>query len=371
MKEKRIVMFRPYVNKKARELVDQVLQSGWIGEGPMVKQFEKRLNERFCFRHSLALNSGTAALHLALVLAGVGPETEVISTAMTCTATNMPILQERAKLVFADVQYMTGNIDPADIEHRITEKTKAIMIVHWAGYPCDMHKIGRIAMKHNLAVIEDGAHALGATYNCYSIGTISRFTMFSFQAIKQLTTGDGGLLTFVNQEDYEKAYRMRWFGIDRDHRTTRPEDGYAYWDQTEVGYKYHMNDVAAAIGLGNLEDIDWILNRRAVIATRYRMSLKDVAGVTLFENSGDRVSGNWLFTMHVENRADFRRMMEDKGIATTVAHIRNDEHTIFGPRRDDLPNLDRYSQTNISIPLHNHLSDSDVDYVIESVKGGW
>jgi perosamine synthetase len=370
MSERRIVMFYPYVNERAVDLVSETLRSRWIGEGPRVRQFEDALCAKFDFPYAVALNSGTAALQLALTIACVGPGDEVITTAQTCTATNMAIMGQFAQPVFADVQYRTGNLDPADIEHRVTERTKAILCVHWAGYPCDMDEIQDIANRHGLYVIEDAAHALGATYRGRSIGMISDFTMFSFQAIKQLTTGDGGLLTVLNTSHYDEARRRRWFGIDRRKRRKRL-DGYAFWNQREVGFKMHMNDIAASIGLGNLEDIDGVLARRAEIARTYRAALEGVPGVTLFEQRGDRQSGHWLFTLHVERRDDFCRMMRDRGVEVSVAHIRNDLHSIFGPQRDDLPTLDRYSRTHISIPLHNHLSDADVRYVIDCIKGGW
>jgi len=368
--EKRIVMFYPYVNERAVEMAAETLRSRWIGEGPKVRQFEEALRARFEFPYAVATNSGTAALRLALAMAGVEPGDEVITTAMTCTATNTPILEQFAMPVFADIQHDTGNVDPNDIERRITRKTRAIVCVHWAGYPCDMDEILDIAARHGLPVIEDGAHALGASYKGVSIGAISHFTMFSFQAIKQLTTGDGGLLTVLTEEHYDEARRRRWFGIDRRKRRQRL-DGYAPWLQTEVGYKYHMNDVAAAIGLGNLEDIDWILARRHEIVAHYRAALAGVPGVTLFRREAGRNSGDWLFTMHVERRDDFCRMMRDRGVEASVCHVRNDEHPVFGGRRDDLPVLDRYEKSHISIPLHNHLSDEDVGYVIECIQGGW
>ena len=367
---KKIVMFYPYVNESAVQNVVKVLRSRWIGEGPKVKQFEEALQERFYFPYCVALNSGTAGLRLALAMCGVGPGDEVITTAQTCTATNTPILEQFARPVFADIQYTTGNIDPADIKHRITERTKAIMVVHWAGYPCDMKEIHTIAREYGLPVIEDAAHALGAVYRSQFIGQVSQFTMFSLQAIKQLTTGDGGLLVVQTEEHYDEARRRRWFGIDRRNRRVRL-DGYAFWDQSEVGYKMHMNDIAASIGLGNLEDINHILGQRHLIASRYYRALIDVPGVTLFERREDRISGDWLFTMHVERRADFCRMMRDKDVEVGVVHIRNDEHSVFGPRRTDLPNLDRYAETQISIPLHNHLDDADVEYVIECIREGW
>lgn len=366
-----IVMFKPYINEKAAiPLVAAVLKSGWIGEGPKVKTFENRLRARLNLRYCVALNSGTAALRLALAMCGVGPGDEVITPAYTCTATNMPILGLFARPVFADIRYETGNIDPEDIAHRITKHTKAIMVVHWAGYPADLDAIHKIAWKHSLWVIEDAAHALGAKYHGEYIGAISPFTMFSFQAIKQLTTGDGGLLAMGTKQHYDEARRRRWFGIDRVNRV-KQLNGYSHWDQAEVGYKMHMNDISAAIGLANMEDLSWILDHRRRMARLYDRCFAGLPGVTLFENQQGRDSAHWLYTMHVERRDDFCGMMQSKGIEVSVVHIRNDVHSVFGPRRRDLPQTDRYEGSNISIPLHNHLADEDVHRVIEAVKGGW
>jgi perosamine synthetase len=365
-------MFQPYVNEQAIELAAKTLASGWIGEGPRVEEFERKLAVRFGFRYCVALNSGTSALRLALAISGVGPGDEVITPAFTCTATNMPILEQFARPVFADVQYETGNLDPLDIEHRITERTKAIMVVHWAGYPADLEEIDKIGTGHELVVIEDAAHALGAVYHGRSIGTgpLSDFTMFSFQAIKQLTTGDGGLLTMRTPSDYNAARRRRWYGIDRKYRLPRV-DGLAYWPQTEVGYKYHMNDVAASIGLGNLTHLTRILEGRRQSALFYREELADVPGVTLFDKEDGRISGNWLFTIHVERRDDFCCMMNSHEIDVSVCHTRNDVHPVFGSLRDDLPNTERFGKTNISIPIHNFLSHDDLERVVEAIKGGW
>lgn len=376
MDRKPIVMFHPYVNETAIHNVLDTLRRThadgriWIGEGPRVKQFEQRLRDVFAIRYCVALNSGTAALELALALAGVGFGDEVISVAQTCTATNMPILRAGAIPIFADIQYETGNIDPEDIERRITGRTAAIMCVHWAGYPCDMDRLQWISNKWKVPIIADGAHALGATYRGRPITSCADYTMISFQAIKQLTTGDGGLLAMLREDKYNEARRRRWFGIDRDNRTRRV-DGYSYWNQTEVGYKMHMNDIAAAIGLGNLRNIEGVLDYRRGAAKYYREELEGVPGVTLFRQEEDRESGNWLFTMHVEARHDFCCMMSDKGVEVSVVHIRNDLHDVFGPRRDDLPNTDRYELTNISIPLHYSLTGADVGYIIDCIKEGW
>jgi perosamine synthetase len=320
--------------------------------------------------HAVAVNSCTSALHLALAIAGVGPRDEVITTAQTFAATAHVVLAQGATPVFADVQYGTGNIDPSDIERRVTPRTKAVLPVHWAGYPCDMDEIQAIAARHGLAVIEDAAHALGASYRSRPIGSLSRFTCFSFQAIKHFTPGDGGMLCVPDEPDYWAAARRRWFGIDRVHRKPallgEPE-----WNITEIGYKYHMNDLAAAMGLGNLEDLDLILTRRAEIAARYRRELGGVPGVTLLESRPDRQSANWLFTIHVERRDDFVRMMQSKEIEVSVVHLRIDRNDIFGGERKDLPALARFTESCISIPVHCALSDDDVGRIVDAVKGGW
>jgi perosamine synthetase len=369
-KTRMVRMFIPYVSKSAVERVSNTLQSGYIGEGPVVADFEKGFNTLIGTRYSLALSSCTAALHLALAVCNVGPGDEVITTAQTMAATSHTVLAHYAKPVYADIQYLTGNIDPQDIEHRITARTKAIVAVHWAGYPCDMEKILVIAGKHKIAVIEDAAHAIGAIYKGIPVGTISPFTCFSFQAVKHITTGDGGMLCCTQEAAYHKARRLRWYGIDRKNR--KPSElGEPIWDMAETGYKYHMNDIAASMGVEHLRELSDILERRRLIARIYRQELKDVPGITLFESRDDRKSAYWLFTIHVDNRLEFVRMLKSRGVEASVVHLRIDANTVFGPLREDLVNLGRFNKSQISIPVHNMLTDKDVEHIIRSIKGGW
>lgn len=370
MAETRVHMFHPYMNEQSIQNGVDVLRGKHIAQGPRVDEFEQQIKSRLKIPYPVTVNSGTAALHLALDIAGVSPGDEVITTPMTCTATNFPILQQYAKPVFADIQYETANIDPKDIERRITDRTRAILCVHWAGYPCDMDKIHKIAKKHGLKVVEDAAHALGASYKGRPIGAVSDFAAFSFQAIKHITTGDGGMLAMLKEDDYKAAVRKRWYGIDRNTRVPSVL-GHADYDITERGYKYHMNDLAAAIGLGQLPDVPQILKRRKEIAERYRKELAGVPGITLLEYQEDRECAWWLFTMHVERRKEFCKAMLERGVEVSVVHYRNDQYSVFGPKRTDLPNLDKYEQDYISIPLHNRLTDEDVSHVIESIKKGW
>ena len=369
-KTRQVQMFLPYVTDAAKARVQKTLGSGYIGEGPVVAEFEDSFNQLIGTRFSLGLNSCTTALHLALHIAGVGPGDEVITTAQTMAATSHSILGHYARPVYADVQYETGNIDPKNIAHRITDKTKAITVVHWAGYPCDMDEIHAVATKHNLPVIEDAAHAIGSEYKGQPVGTISPFTCFSFQAIKHITTGDGGMLSLTDEEAYNRARRKRWYGIDRKNR--KPSDlGEPIWDMSEAGFKYHMNDIAASLGVEHLKDLPAILERRNYIAQLYRKALKDIPGVTLPDYTDDRKCAYWLFTMHVENRLEFIRKMKSCGVEASVVHLRIDRNSVFGGLRDDLPNLDRFNKTQINIPIHNMLKEEDADYVVGCIKEGW
>ena len=346
------------------------LRSGLISEGKQVKRFEEELTARLGIVRPVALNSGTTALHLALVLAGVRAGDQVIIPPQTFIATGMAVLMQGAVPVFADIQYETGNIDPNSIRKKITRRTKAIIPVHWAGYPCDLDEISEIARAENLAVIEDAAHALGATYHGESIGAISRFTCFSFQAIKHLTTGDGGALCCLRPEDEKRARIRRWFCIDRDN-STPSFLGERVYDADEVGYKYHLNDLGAAIGLGNLEEFPKALGRLREISSRYRREFTTVPGITLLESKDDRVSACWLFTLLAERRDDFLRALQGRGVPASVLHQRIDRNSVFGGLRKDLPNIAWFNDHQASVPLHAGLSDDEVETVIGAVKAGW
>lgn len=329
-----------------------------------------RLAAELGWSNPVAVNSGTSALHLALVLAGVGTGDEVICPAQTFVATALTVMQERAVPVFADIKYENGNIDPQSIAAKITEKTKAIMVVHWGGYPCDMDEINEIARKNNLIVIEDAAHAPGATYKGRPIGTISDFTCFSFQAIKHITTGDGGAVCCKNEDEASYGFARRWFGIDRFN--SQPSLlGERSYDIAAVGYKYHLNDYAAALGLANLNGFKERMVRRRAIAAHYREQLGNVSGIQLFEEAKDRESAYWLFGMHVERRLDFIKALQERGITASVVHQRIDRNSVFGGLNNDLINQARFDETQIHIPLHDALSDDDISHIIDSIKEGW
>lgn len=362
--------FNTHISQQAIKLANQTLESGWLSEGKLVLEFEMRLATELGLKNPVAVNSGTSALHLALVIAGVGPGDEVILPAQTFVATGLVILMQGAIPVFADIDPLTGNLSPASIEKKITSRTKAIMPVHWGGYPCDLEEINQLASVHNLVVIEDAAHALGSTYKGKPIGAISRLTAFSFQAIKHLTTGDGGALCCLNEQDAHLAFTKRWFGIDR--ANSQPSIlGERIYDIDSIGYKYHMNDLSAALGLGNLEDFPGRLLRRQEIAGIYRQQFKDVAGIQLLKREEDRTSASWLFTMLVEKREGFIRKLAENGIPASVVHLRIDHNSIFGGLRDDLPGQAEFNERQVAIPVHEGLIADDVEKITRVIVSGW
>lgn len=365
-----IPVFNTYIHPSAFEKVREVLSSTFLSEGRLVKEFEETLTTELGLINPIALNSGTSALHLAVVLAGIQPGDEVICPAQTFVATALVITQERAIPIFADIQYETGNICPKSIEEKITEKTKAIMPVHWGGYPCDLDEIHAVAKKYNLIVIEDAAHAIGATYKGKAVGSISDFTCFSFQAIKHLTTGDGGALCCLNSDSNREGIVRRWFGIDR--ANSKPSIlGERQYDIANVGYKYHLNDYAAALGLANLEGFKERVQQRRKYAQIYDDALGNIAGIQLFERKPDRESSYWLYGFHVEKRENFIGAMKERGITASVIHQRIDRNSLFGGINPELTNQTKFDATQIHIPMHDALTDDNVEYIIDSIKKGW
>jgi perosamine synthetase len=363
-------MFAPYVSADSATRVGELLSQRWIGQGALVDEFERAIEKAIGIPKAVAVNCSSSALRLALDICGVGPGDEVITTPMTCSMTNHPILEQFAKPVFADIQFETGNIDPRDVEKRISLKTKAIICSHWSGYPCDLDELNQIGNRHGLPVIEDASEAFGATYRGRSIGGVSRFAAFSFQAVQVLTTGEGGILAVLSADDAEKAKRKRWYGIDRAGRKPNVV-GYYNFDVTEVGYGYHLTNIAAAIGLSNLPLLSIQQSRREEVSSRYRNAFKNEAGIGLMKADSDRSSANLFFAMHVDRREEFCGMMLNNNIQVSIVHNRNDAYSVFGGKREDLPGLDLFSRTYIGLPIHMGLDDDDVEHIITTVRAGW
>ena len=351
-----VSLFKVFMPDTVFEPLKEVLTSGYIGEGERVREFERKLVPWFDNRNVLTTNSGTSAIQLAIRLADVGSGDEVISTPMTCTATNMPILIAGAKIVWADIDPWTGNIDSCDVAEKVTDKTKAIMCVDWGGHPCEFERLQKIADNANIKLIEDAAHAFGSIYNDKMVGSHCDFVCFSFQAVKTFTTVDGGALTCRSRNDYERGKLLRWYGIDRD---LKGKDLRCEADIKEYGYKFHMNDVAATIGIEQLKYVARNIKDTKLNAQKYNEAF---LGLRLRQGRG---SCYWLYTIRVKNRDKFMEYMKDNGIMTSKVHARNDHHTCFAESRCNLPGVDEFCSEQVSIPVGWWV---DADYIIEKVK---
>lgn len=366
--EEGIVLFHPHIPKKAKEYVCDTLDSRWIGQGPKVDLFEARFRAQF---HQpgpcISTGSGTDALHLAYLLAGIKAGDEVLVPLFTCTATNIPLLYIGAKPKFVDVDPRTLNLSVEDLKRKISDRSRAIVCVHYGGLPCDMAEIRSLADQYGIPIIEDAAHALGATYAGKPLGAISEFTMYSFQAIKHLTTGDGGLVTFLDESLAPLARRLRWFGIDR----TDKQKGIWENDITEVGYKYQMTDIGAAIGLAGLEEFDETLAYRRALYRRYVENLNHVSDVRIVDDFDPRKEhAAWLFTILVEARMDCQLKLRSRRIESAQTHFRNDRYTVFGCN-ETFPAMDSIDDRYLVLPLHTRMSLEQVDGICEVLREGW
>jgi dTDP-4-amino-4,6-dideoxygalactose transaminase len=349
----------------------ETLHSGFIGQGSKVEQFERELADELGTPRVLTVNSGTSAIHLALRLAGVGQGHTVICSPMTCTASNMPVLERGAKIVWADINPHDGNIDPESVARLITRKTKAIICVDWGGYPCDLDRLLGLSEAHGISLIEDAAHALGAMYKGARVGSVSPFTTFSFQAIKHLTCVDGGALTCQDPRDYRRGKLLRWYGIDREtpRKDARCED-----DIAEYGYKFHMNDVAATIGIEGLKGLRECLEAHRANAFYYNCEIADrgLRHVKPLDYRDDRISSHWLYTVLVDDRPSFVEWMVSHGVNVSRVHARNDKHTCFrdAGNRDHLPGVDEFDAHQVSIPVGWWVTQDEREAIMD-VIGAW
>jgi dTDP-4-amino-4,6-dideoxygalactose transaminase len=282
----------------------------------------------------------------------------------TCTASNLPALYIGAKPIFADIIPSTLNIDPKHVRKLITSKTKAIVFVDYGGLPAELDELLEISREFNIPLIEDAAHALGATYKKRPIGSISDYTIFSFQAIKHITTGDGGMLMIKDQAKVDEAKRLRWFGIDRNSKF------HGIWENNihEIGFKYQMNDIAAAMGLAALEEFDQTLQIRRNLLQAYMKELADISNVEIVGAPISEDHAAWLFTVIVPDARELRDYLFTKDIESGQVHFRNDRYTVFGGRKSKLANMDSVESKYLVLPLHTHMQVDDVIRIAEHIR---
>jgi perosamine synthetase len=368
----KIQVFKPAHGEEEVEAVAEVIRSGWWGQGPKTAELEKRFAEFVGAKYAVSVNSATAALHLSLALLDI-QGAEVISTAMTFVSTNHAILYNGGIPVFADVDPETLCIDPTQIERHITPRTKAIMAVHYGGHPCDLDAIHQIAARHNLTVIEDAAHAAGSRYKDQPIGSISPLTCFSFHPVKNLATGDGGMITHANPEWDKRLRKLRWVGISKD-TWSRSDSGdvsqYSwYYNVEELGYKYHTNDIMSAIALVQLKRLPETNARRRAICELYDQGLRGLEWLILPTVRPYAFSARHNYVVRTEGRDGFMNALRERGIATGMHYIPNHFYEMYKPYvREPLPVTEREWAKMVTLPVYPDLTDSQVESIIQAIR---
>ncbi len=366
---------RPWIDETEIEAVCEVLASKWISTGARVREFERAFAERIGVKHAIAVSSCTAALHLSLVVTGIGIDDEVITTPYTFTATAETIRYVGAKPVFVDINPETLNIDVNRIEKAITQKTKALMPVHIAGLPCEMGPLHHICQKHNLLLIDDAAHAIPAEYKGQSIGTLGDLTAFSFYANKNITTAEGGMITTNSDAYSETLQTMRLHGIDKDAWSRRSKRSIWRYDITTEGYKYNMTDIQAAMGLCQLMKINKMHERRQNIIQIYNDELSRIPQINVPAAPDELSKHAWhLYIIQLDNvdRDLFVETLRDENIECSVhyvpLHLFDFYQKQYGYSIGDFPCAEQVFEKVVSLPLHPALTESDVHIVINTIK---
>jgi dTDP-4-amino-4,6-dideoxygalactose transaminase/GNAT superfamily N-acetyltransferase len=367
-----IPLFKVFMHESAQTSVQNVLQSGMLTQAEQVDAFESELSEWLDTPYVVTVNSATSGLTLALRLCDLKPGDQVLCTPLTCFATICAILSHGCTIRWVDVNPETCEMDLNDLQQQLSPETRAIVIVHWGGMPMEMNALHKIRDLHSrqydrpLPIIEDCAHAFGAEYQGRKVGTMGNLSVFSFQAIKSLTTGDGGALICPTKTMYERAKKLRWFGIDRtqsnekDHRLYQPIE--------EWGYKFHMNDLNASIGRANLPFVQANLDRAREIARFYDTRLRGVPGVSLVQIPDTSISSWWLYTIRIINLDGFCTFMKERAITVSRVHARCDIHPCVQSFTRPLPQLDTLSAYMVCIPIGWWLTTEEIEFIAASVR---
>ena len=365
--KKTITQFYPHIPKTAIQSIKKVFSGRWIGQGPLVDKLETIFSKKFANNmSSVAVGSGTDALHLSYILSNIKKNDEIICPVFTCTATNIPLLYLGAKIKFADVNPKTLNIDIASVKKLITKKTKAIVFVNYGGLPCDISELVILAKKNNLILIQDAAQSLGAYYKNKPITYYADFTIFSFQAIKQISSGDGGMLVLRNKKLLKKAKRIRWFGIDR----LAKQGGTWENDIKEIGYKYQMTDIGAALLLESIKEFRKIKIHRKKIFEIYLKKLSKNKNITIVNDKDIKGHAHWLFTIILDKKDYLQKKLRQKGIETNQVHFRNDRYSIFKKFTKNIKfkKMDSIENKYLVLPIHTKMKINDAKYIANMIN---
>lgn len=383
-----IPLFKVFMSEEAKVNVQQVLESGMLTQGSQVEAFESELKSYFDHPFLLTLNSATSGLSLALHLLknplkelgwpGFDDQVdEVLTPALTCFATTASILSQVSRIQWLDVDSTTLNVDLDDLCRKLTARTKVVYVVHWGGNPVDLHRLKDLQQQHyerfgyRFMVVEDCAHAFGATFNGKKLGTHGNICVYSLQAIKHLTTGDGGIILLPHQTWYERARLLRWYGIDRDKRNYQRKDLRLEHNIEEWGYKFHMNDINASMGRGNLLHMEDLLEKHRHHAHLLRTGLQDIEEIIFMSNHPLAKPSWWLFSIclkYPHKRDRLVSYLKEHGITASQVHRRNDVHTCVQAFRIPLPQLDRLETSYLCLPVGWWLTSDDREHIIKTMK---
>jgi len=364
-----------YINKEDIEEVVKILKSDWITTGPKVKEFEDALCKYIGCKYAVAVNSGTSALDIAVQSLDLPKGSEIITTPFTFVATSNSILYNNCKPVFADICKDTRNINPDEIRKKITKKTRAISYVDYAGQPCDVDEINEIAKEHNLYLIEDASHALGAEYKNIKIGNFADLTIFSFHPVKHITTGEGGVITTNNKELYEKLKMLRNHGINKDAEDRYGKDATYAYDMKYLGRNYRITDFQCALGISQLKKLDKFIGRRQYLANLYNKLLKnlDFIEIPIIKENVKHVWHIYTILLNENiNRDRFFKYMRERNIGVNVHYIPVYKHSYyvknfsFNPK--DFPVTENVFKRIITLPLYPELGDTEIEYICDKIK---
>jgi len=368
---------RQWIDDEDIDSVVNVLKGDYLTTGPFVSNFEQEIANYVGAKYAVTFSNGTAALHGACFAAGIGNGDEVITTPLTFAASANCVLYQGGQPIFADIDEKTYNIDPKEIEKKITRKTKAIIPVHFTGQPAPLDEIYEIAKKHNLIIIEDAAHALGATYKQKRIGSISDMTMFSFHPVKHITSGEGGIITTNNKEYYNKLLQFRSHGITRDSSKMFENHGPWYYEMHFLGYNYRITDIQAALASSQLKKLDKFLDLRKKYVSMYNEAFKKITEISI-PNQNENSSSSWhlyVIRLNLEqltgNRKDIYNALFQENIGVNVHYIPVyllPYYQELGYQQGLCPNAEKLYEEILTLPLFPAMSEKDVNDVIQAIK---
>lgn len=364
-----ISIARPSVGKEELEKIQKVFKTRWLGMGSFVYEFEKMVENYLGVKCAIAVNTGTTAIHLALSSIGIGPGDEVIVPSLTFAGSIQPIINLGAKPVFCEIDPDTLNIDITDAAGRITKRTRAMVVVHYGGLACEMDRILKIAKRNNIRIVEDAAHAFGSSYRGKKIGAFGDFTCFSFDPIKNLTCGDGGCVTTNNARLAKLSRRKRLLGISKDTLERYKNKRSWFYEVVTEGYRYHMSNVSAAIGIAQFGKFEKFMAKKKAIVREYDNFFKNIPGIGLLKrNYSESSPFNYTIKIPARRRNRFVEYMHKVGISAGINYIPNHIQPFFRKFPAKLPVTEKIWKQIVSLPLYYEMKRSEIDRVKMSVK---